>query len=219
MYFANRVTAGRWLAAALKQARNEHPLVLALPRGGVPVAFEIAHELEAPLDVLVVKKIGAPGNPELAIGAVAPDATIVDEEAVQMLGVSERYLRDALERSRAELLSQMQRLRDDEPWPDVRGRTVIVVDDGIATGATAKAAVQAVRKLGATKVVIAAPVCSRQAARELASLADEVVSLYYPAAFGAVGLWYVDFTQTSDQEVRDLLNRARAEREARVVPA
>lgn len=212
MYFANRQAAGRWLATALEPYRDPHVIVLALPRGGVPVAYEVAHALGAPLDVLVVRKVGAPGNPELAIGAVAPDVTLIDHETVSLLGVSDAYVAEASRRARDEVREGVERFRGTTPWPDLGHRTVIVVDDGIATGATAGAAARAVRQLGAGKVVVAAPVCSRQAAHALRTVADDVVCLYKPEPFAAVGYWYVDFTQTTDEEVRDLVERARQER-------
>lgn len=217
MYFPNRVTAGRWLATALERYRADHPIVLALPRGGVPVGYEVAHALGAPLDVLVVRKVGAPDNPELAVGAVAPGVTLIDHETVRLLGVSEAYLERAVARARREVQQGLERFRGPEPWPDLRGRTVIVVDDGIATGATAGAAVQAVRKLGAQRVIVAAPVCSEDAER-LRDVADDVVCLYRPKQFGAVGYWYLDFTQVPDEEVRALLKRARLEQEAHFTP-
>jgi putative phosphoribosyl transferase len=199
MYFANRNAAGRWLGAALEPYRSTRPLVLALPRGGVPVGYEVAHALGTELDVLVVRKIGAPGNPELAIGAVAPDVVLIDDEAVQALGVSEPHPERALRRAQQEMQDGLERFRGTQPRPDVRQRTVILVDDGIATGATA-------------------PVCSRPAAQALRSVADDVVCLYCPEPFAAVGYWYADFAQTTDQEVRDLLKQARLEREAHLEP-
>ena len=213
------VSPGRWLAAALEPYRSARPFVLALPRGGVPVGYEVAHALGTELDVLVVKKIGAPANPELAIGAVAPDVTLIDDEAVQLLGVSETQLDETLRRARQEVEERLERFRGGRPWPELRQRTVILVDDGIATGATAGAAAQAVKKLGAAKVIVAAPVCSRQAAKALRIVADDVLTLYRPEPFAAVGYWYQDFTQTTDEEVRDLLKRARLEREAHFEPA
>ena len=199
--------------------RTARPIVLALPRGGVPVGYEVAHALGTELDVLVVRKIGAPGNPELAIGAVAPDVTLIDDEAVQLLGVSATHLEQALHRAQQEVRDGLERFRGTQPWPDVRQRAVILVDDGIATGATAGAAARAVRKLGAAKVIVAAPVCSRPAAQALRAVADDVVCLHRPEPFAAVGYWYADFTQTTDQEVRDLLKQARLEREAHFEPA
>jgi putative phosphoribosyl transferase len=219
MYFANRVTAGRWLAAALERYRAEYPIVLALPRGGVPVGYEVAHALAAPLDVLLVRKIGAPHNPEYAIGAVAPGVTVIDHDAVGMLGIEGRWLDHAVSRARTELERGLTRFRGDAPWPEVRGRTVIVVDDGIATGSTAQASVQALRQLGASRIVVAAPVCSQPASEQLRAVADDVVCLSRPADFRAVGMWYVDFTPTSDHEVVELLKQARLEWEARFEPA
>ena len=213
MFFANRVDAGRRLAAALTKYRDRFPVVLGLPRGGVPVAFEVAHALEAPLDVLAVRKIGAPDQPELAIGAVAQGATVIDGETLSLLGISEDYVHDAVAHARAELDGLLARLRGAAPPVAVLGRPVILVDDGIATGATARAAVQAARALGAREVVVAAPACSPEARRLLETTADAVVCLETPEPFIAVGYWYADFAQTTDREVRDLLRLARLERD------
>ncbi len=214
MYFHNRCEAGRRLARGLLQYQAEGPVVLALPRGGVPVAYEVAHLLEAPLDVLVASKIGAPGRPELAVGAVASSAAYYDEESIQLLGVSRRFLSEESDRLRRHNEAARERFQLDPAEPDLRDKTAIIVDDGIATGATAIAAVQSARHLGAAKVVVSAPVCAPEAKRRLEAHADAVVCLEAPADFGAVGFWYEDFSQVSDQDVRLLLKRARLEREA-----
>jgi predicted phosphoribosyltransferase len=209
MVFANRREAGRRLAGLLTSYRAERPVVLGLPRGGVCVAYEVARELEAPLDVLVVRKLGAPGHPELAIGAVAPGVTVLDEETIRFLGVPRSYIEEVIQRERAEVEARVA-LFGGGAAPQVRGRTAIIVDDGIATGSTALAALKAVRQLGAACAVVAAPVCSVQARDLLLREADDVVCGFVPPAFGAVGYWYEDFTQTTDEEVRDLLARARS---------
>ncbi len=209
MVFANRREAGRRLAGMLTSYRAERPVVLGLPRGGVCVAYEVAQGLEAPLDVLVVRKLGAPGRPELAIGAVAPGVTVLDEETIRFLGVPRSYVEEVIQRERGEVEARVA-LFGGGARPQVRDRTVVIVDDGIATGATALAALKAARQLGAASVVIATPVCSVQARDLLLREADDVVCALVPPAFGAVGYWYEDFTQTTDEEVRDLLARAQS---------
>lgn len=218
MVFANRCEGGRRLAARLAPHRVREPLVLGLPRGGVPVAYEVAHALGAPLDTLPVRKLGAPGQPELAVGAVAPGVAVFEDALIALLRVSAAYLADARARETAELARLDDRLRDARPFPDLRGRAVILVDDGIATGATALAAVECVRARGAAHVTVAAPVCAREAVGRLRERADDVVCLDAPPDFGAVGYWYGDFTPTSDEEVRQLLRRADLEQQARFRP-
>ncbi len=214
MYFKNRCEAGRRLARKLASEGYRDPVVLALPRGGVPVGYEVAHQLEAPLEVLVASKIGAPGRPEFAIGAVAPHTTYYDEECIRLLGVPREYVREEENRVRRATTEAMSRYRANPLGQDVRGKTAIIVDDGIATGATAIAAARAARDLGAEQVVVAAPVCSPEARRRLADEVDSVTYLEAPADFGAVGFWYEDFSQTTDREVLTLLKRALLEREA-----
>ncbi len=208
MVFANRREAGRRLAGMLTSYRAERPVVLGLPRGGVCVAYEVAQGLEAPLHVLVVRKLGAPGRPELAIGAVAPGVTVLDEETIRFLGVPRSYVEEVIQRERGEVEARVALFGGAKP--QVRDRTAVIVDDGIATGSTALAALKAVRQLGAACVVIAAPVCSVQARDLLLREADDVVCALVPPAFGAVGYWYEDFTQTTDEEVRELLARAQS---------
>lgn len=209
--FYDRADAGRQLAARLRPYRAEVPIVLGLPRGGVPVAFEVARELGAPLDVCVVRKIGAPIQPELGIGAVSEDGALyVDREAMQLVGVSEDELEQLVADKREEVEERARRFRQGGPAIDVRDRTVILVDDGVATGGTARAAVKTLRARGAGHVVLAAPVGASQSLDELAAIADEVVCLRPEDAFFAVGLWYEDFAATTDEEVVELLARARA---------
>ncbi len=220
MIFANRCDAGRRLAAALARYREaSDTVVLALPRGGVPVAFEVAHGLGVPLDVLVVKKLGAPGQPELAVGAVAADVVVLDQEIIALLGVPEWYVDKAVARERPEVERQAQLFRGERPALNVRGATVILVDDGVATGSSMSAAVDAVRKLGGVRVIIATPVAAPQAVEKLQNRADEVICLEAPHGFAAVGIYYEDFTQTTDEEVCRLLKRGQLERITHYHPA
>jgi putative phosphoribosyl transferase len=211
--FRNRTEAGRVLADELKRYANRDDLiVLALPRGGVPVAFEVAHALHAPLDVFVVRKLGVPGHEELAMGAIASGGVLVIEPSVvEDLSIPMEVVLDVAAREEQERLRREREYRGDRPGPDVRGRTVILVDDGLATGSTMRAAVAALRKLQPAKIVVAVPVAVRSTCEELAEEVDEVVCARTPEPFYGVGEWYADFSQTTDEEVRDLL--ARAERE------
>lgn len=209
MRFRDRRDAGRQLAALITASSLHDPIVLALPRGGVPVAFEVAAALGAPLEVLVARKIGAPRQPELGIGAVAEGgARVVDHDLARHLGLSEADIDLLAEGALAELERRVQAYRGDRGLPPLAGRDVIVVDDGVATGGTAEAALAAVRARHAARVVLAVPVCSPDSSRRLARVADEVVSVLTPADLTAVGQWYQDFTQTTDAEVRDLLEAA-----------
>ncbi len=212
--FRDRRDAGRRLAEPLRRFADQSPVVLGLPRGGVPVAYEVARELGAPLDVCVVRKIGAPIEPELGIGAVAEDNAIwVNREAMSMVGCSEKELRRIVAEQRVEVEARVQRFREGAPPFDVRGRVVLVVDDGIATGGTARAAIETLRARGAGKVVLAVPVGAAESLEELAHVADEVVCPHSEEAFYAVGQWYEDFRATTDDDVVELLHQARAERE------
>lgn len=212
--YRDRTEAGRRLAQRLRGYRDSDPIILGLPRGGVPVAYEVAHLLGAPLDVCVVRKIGAPLQPEYGIGAVAEDgARYVDREGMRMVGVTEHELNLLAEAKRAEVEDRVLRFRHGAPPLDVQGRTVIVVDDGVATGGTARAAMITLRARGAGKIVLAVPVGASSTLVDLASIADEVVCLSPEEDFYAVGLWYEDFDQTRDEEVIALLDRARSEYE------
>ena len=218
--FANRTEAGRELAEMLDAFRGRpNMLVLALPRGGVPVAFEVAQHLGAPLDVFTVRKLGAPANGEYAIGAIATGGVVViDESAVEALGVSDLELKALIARERRELSRRERLYRGDRASPEVKGRTVIVVDDGLATGSTMQAAVTALRALGPARIIVAAPVASPQACAAMRRVADACVSCHTPDPLYGVGSWYEDFTQTSDAEVLELLEHA-ARRAGRPAPA
>ncbi len=210
--FRDRREAGAALAALLLRSAPERALVLALPRGGVPVGYEVARALGAPLDVLIVRKIGAPGNPELGIGAVAEGGVrVLDPAMVRALLVSAEELETAILRANTELDERRRRYRDGDGPPEVAGRTVIVVDDGLATGGTATAAVHALRERGAAHIIVAVPVAAPESAARLRALADEVVCVQEPEQLGGVGAWYRDFSQTTDAEVAELLDRARTE--------
>jgi putative phosphoribosyl transferase len=205
MRFRDRADAGRVLAARLKHLRSTNPVVVGLPRGGVPVAAEVAAALGAQLDVVLVRKIGAPEREELAVGAIGEDGVTVRNEAVlRELGLSWDDLADQVERERAEVRRRADILRPGSR-PDLRGRTVILVDDGIATGATMVAALRVLRDLGVTRIVLAVPVAPPDSLAALAPLADEVVCPSRPRRFAAVGQWYDDFRQVPDERVRKLL--------------
>lgn len=208
--FENRVEAGRRLARELTQyAGRPDVLVLALPRGGVPVAYEVATALAAPLDLLLVRKLGVPSQPELAMGAVATGNTrVLNEDVVHMMRIPPDVIERITQRERAELLRRQQAYRGERPEPTIADRTVILIDDGLATGATMRVAVQAVRQHDPRWVVVAVPVAPPETAALMEQEADEVVCLMTPEYFRAVGQWYHLFDQTSDEEVRELLERA-----------
>ena len=207
--FADRSDAGRRLAQQLMPLRAERPVVVARPRGGVPVAYEISAALEAPLEVLAVRKLGAPHNPEFGIGAVAEDGTgVLDRDAIAALGVGEDQLEAILEREAAELRRRVELYRRGRPRLDLEDRTVIVVDDGIATGVTDAAALRALRSMEPRKLVLAVPVCAPESAARLARDADQMICLQQPELFYGVGHWYHDFSQVSDEEVLALLGRS-----------
>jgi putative phosphoribosyl transferase len=209
--FHDRRDAGRQLAAALGRLRSEAPLVLALPRGGVPVAFEVARALRAPLDLILVRKIGAPWQPELAAGAVVDGERmdlVVNEEVVAALGLSAVELRQQAEAEVREIERRRRAYLGDREPLAIAGRTVVVVDDGIATGASVRAALRAVHRRGPRWLVLAVPVAPPETVAELESEVDELVCLATPSGFAAVGQFYADFRQVDDAEVRELLARA-----------
>jgi putative phosphoribosyl transferase len=211
MEFLDRHDAGRRLASELEPYAQERPVIVALPRGGVPVAFEVARALDAPLDILAVRKLGAPGNPELGVGAVAEDGTgVLDPHSAGMLGMTQDTLDTTIALESRELRRRVERYRDGRPSIPVRGRTVIIVDDGLATGLTDLAAVRALRKRGADHIVVAVPVGSGAAVSMLAEEADRIVCLKVPPRLLGVGRWYRDFTPVSDEQVMALLAEARA---------
>jgi putative phosphoribosyl transferase len=213
MLFLDRTDAGRQLAALLTAyADRSDVLVLALPRGGVPVAYEVARALHAPLDVFLVRKLGLPGQEELAMGAIASGGVrVLNDEVVRALDIPDEVI-DAVAADEQRELERRERLyRDDRPAPEVRGRTVLLVDDGLATGSTMRAAVAALRQQQPRRIVVAVPVAAAETGEELRAEVDDVVCARTPDPFYAVGVWYRSFAQTTDQQVHDLLERAAEE--------
>jgi predicted phosphoribosyltransferase len=214
MIFRDRSDAGRTLAARLTQygGRND-VLVLALPRGGVPVGYEIARALHLPLDLFVVRKLGTPGQPELAMGAIASGGVlVVNRDVVDALGIPDYLVRQAAETEQQELARRERQYRGERPPLEVHGRTVILVDDGLATGSTMRAAAAALRRMEAARIVVAVPVAAPQTCEQLRAEVDELICAATPEPFLAVGQWYRDFSQTTDDEVRELLERAANQR-------
>lgn len=208
MIFADRREAGRALAQELAWLGSERPLVLALPRGGVPVGYEVARALGVPLEVFIVRKLGLPGHEELAIGAIASGGAVVfNRQLVLHLGVTPARLREAVHREGRELARRERLYRGGRRAPEVRGRTAVLVDDGLATGSTMRAALKALRSLGPARTVVGVPVGAVGACRDLAGEADRVVCVATPEPFQAVGQWYGDFSETPDAEVIELLRR------------
>ncbi len=217
MLFRDRHEAGQRLASQLRDLADRDSVVLALPRGGVPVGFEVARALNISLDVLVVRKLGTPGQEELAMGAIGPGGVqVLNWDVVDACAVSPQQIDAAAVREARELERREQRYRGNREQVELRGRTVILVDDGLATGSTMRAAIAAVRRQKPKKVVVAVPVAARSTCAEIQEEADDMVCLYTPLQFHAVGQWYQDFSQTPDEEVRELLERAgeRAQRPA-----
>jgi putative phosphoribosyl transferase len=212
--YQDRSEAGRLLATKLTAyAHRRDVLVLALPRGGVPVAYEVARALHAPLDVFVVRKLGVPGHEELAMGAIATgDVCVLNEQVVQMLRISGSVIDAVATEERKELERREHLYRDNRPPPDVQDRIVILVDDGLATGATMRAAVAALRQQHPACIVVAVPVAAPSTCEELSEEVDEIICAQTPTPFFGVGYWYVDFSQTTDKEVYDLLARSEQER-------
>jgi putative phosphoribosyl transferase len=210
MLFRNRSEAGHWLAERLQAyAHRPDVIVLALPRGGVPVGFELARSLHAPLDVFLVRKLGLPGQEELAMGAIASGGVrVLNDDVVGALAVPASVIDEVARREEQELRRREEAYRGSRPAPDLRGRVVILVDDGLATGSTMRAAVRAVKQMQPARVVVAVPVAAEATRDDIGREVDEIVCSTPPEPFLAVGRWYEDFSQTSDEEVHDLLERA-----------
>ena len=212
--FPNRAEAGRLLAEKLsKYAGRDDVIVLGLPRGGVPVAYEVAKSLGAPLDIFIVRKLGVPGFEELAVGAIASGGVrVLNEDVVRALPNADEIIEAVMAKETAELQRREQTYRDGRSAPELHDKTVILIDDGLATGATMRAAVKALRQRGVTKIVVAVPVGPPETCREFEDVADEVICATAPEYFQAVGQYYEDFSQTSDEEVRELLSLAAQDR-------
>ena len=216
--FADRCDAGRRLADALVADGGDDEadvLILALPRGGVPVAFEVARRLSAPLDVFLVRKLGVPGHEELAMGAIATGGVLVlNDNVVRHARIRPHEIEAVAQREAAELARREHQYRGDRPPPQIHGRTIILIDDGLATGASMRAAAEAVRGLHPRKLIVAVPVAAPETCMQFRELVDDIICAMTPEPFAAVGLWYEDFSQTSDEEVRQLLERAEREHPA-----
>ena len=210
MIYRDRAEAGRRLAAQLTDYANRPDvLVLALPRGGVPVAYEVAKALRAPLDIFLVRKLGVPGHEELAMGAIATGGVrVLNEDVMRYISIPDAAIDAVAAKEQRELERREQLYRGDRPAPDVKGQTVILVDDGLATGSTMRAAAAALRQQKPARIVVAVPVSAVQTCDEYRMGVDEIVCAVTPEPFHAVGMWYEDFSQTTDEEVRELLARA-----------
>jgi predicted phosphoribosyltransferase len=207
--FIDRYEAGKILAHELQEYKNKsNIIVLALPRGGVPVAYEVAKSLSAPLDVFIVRKLGVPGHEELAMGAIAMEGTVVfNDEIVNTINIPKTAIDQVIKTENEELKRREITYRGNRPFPELRNKTIILVDDGIATGATMRAAVQAIRKHKPASIIIAVPVSAISTCDEMKQIADQVICPLKPEIFYSVGQWYQDFSQTSDEEVYELLNK------------
>jgi predicted phosphoribosyltransferase len=208
MRFRNRIDAGRQLAGCLAEyAGRPQTIVLALPRGGVPVAAEVAHALGAPLDVFLVRKLGVPGHAELAMGAIAEGgASVLSDDLIASLAIPRSAIEEVTAREGEELARRQRLYRGARVPPVVRGHTAILVDDGLATGSTMEAAIRALRRLEPSRIVVAVPVAALESCDRIRGIADDVVCAYTPPFFSAVGQWYEDFSETSDEDVRNLLD-------------
>lgn len=213
MIFNNRREAGRRLAVRLTHLKDKKSIVLALPRGGVPVGFEVAKALGVPLDVVVVRKIGAPHNPERGVGAIAEnDVLVLDASAIELLKISQEELEWVINKEKNELTHRISLYRNDKSLPSLKNRTAILIDDGLATGATARAAIASVKKLYPKRLIFASPVCSSDEVQELKGFADEIICVTTPVDLEAVALWYVSFSQVTDGEVIELLQCSKKKR-------
>ena len=207
MIFENRQEAGKQLAQKLRKLVRDRPIILALPRGGVPVGYEIARLLHAPLEVIVVRKIGAPDNSEFGIGAIAEGGIkILDEPVVEFIGLSKKELNKLIKKEEKELRRRVAIYRDNKQLSDLSGRTVIIVDDGLATGITARAAISSVKQKKPKQIIFAAPVCAYETIQDLGLLKDKVICLVAPRDMVAIGLWYQNFDQLSDKQVKEMLD-------------
>lgn len=208
MVFENRSEAGKKLASELIEYRNANPVILALPKGGVPIGYEVADVLHAPLQVIVVRKIGLSSNTEFGIGAIAEGGIkVLDETMIQVLGIDEEEIKDTIRLEEEELNRRIKLYRNGKSLPTLTGKTAILVDDGMATGVTARAAIEAVKKLHPQKIILVSPVCALDTAESLRKIVDKVVCLATPFEFTAVGVWYKNFTQITDEEVVNLLKK------------
>jgi predicted phosphoribosyltransferase len=207
MIFQNRAEAGQKLAEKLgKYAESENTMIIALPRGGVVVGYEVARALNLPLDIVVPRKIGAPGNPEFSIGAITETGEMILNEEV--FGISEDYLKNEAEKEKREAGRRLKLYRGDRPPLDLKNKTVIIVDDGLATGLTMRAAIASVKKMKAKKIIVAVPITPPEAVELIKKEADEIIYLEAPLLFGAVGAFYKEFGQTTDEEVIELLKKS-----------
>lgn len=210
MFYKNRKDAGQQLAEKLRQYTDEKPIILALPRGGVILGYEVAKALKAQLDVIVPRKIGAPSQPEFGIGAIAPnDVLIINEGAIKMLGLAENDLKELIEHETKEMERRIKLYRKDLPEIDIQDKTVIIVDDGLATGVSTKAALLSIKKMNPKKIILAVPVGPPDTTDRFRQEVDDLICIYEPIDFYAVGGYYEDFSQISDQEVIDLLQKAK----------
>jgi predicted phosphoribosyltransferase len=214
MIFRDRTDAGKYLATKLLSYKDRQDvLVLALPRGGVPVAFEVAQALRVPLDIFLVRKLGVPGHEELAMGAISTGGVrVLNEDTVDYLNIPEHIIDSIAAEELKELKRRERAYRGNRPEPDVKGKTVILIDDGLATGSTIRAAAQALRQQQPARIIVAVPVSAPETCDEYRIGVDEIICAVTPEPFVGVGMWYLDFSQTTDEEVRDLLERARGEK-------
>ena len=206
--FRDRIDAAQKLTQSLKEYESLKPIILALPRGGVPIGYEVAQALHAPLDILVVRKVGAPWNPEFGIGALAPGVEILDEDSLQTLGLTRSDLEGIIEEETLELNRRIRLYRGHDDFPDIAGKTVILIDDGLATGISTRAAILAIKKMNPSQLILAVPVGPQDTINKLKKLVDTLICLEVPPHFYAVGAFYHDFPQVSDAEVIDLLKRS-----------